>query len=91
MTHAKTHELEEDRVQSLSPEQIRERLAEYEEAGIQELIVRFVDAAQLEPVRLLRGSVYNDASKASWMTNLCENGESSSIFWRKLSDIETLV
>src|SRR6266513_918700 len=35
-----------------TPEQIRERLAEYEEAGIQELIVRFVDAAQLEPVRL---------------------------------------
>jgi alkanesulfonate monooxygenase SsuD/methylene tetrahydromethanopterin reductase-like flavin-dependent oxidoreductase (luciferase family) len=35
-----------------TPEQIRERLMEYEEAGIQELIVRFVDAAQLEPVRL---------------------------------------
>src|SRR2546430_1349856 len=35
-----------------TPEQIRERLVEYEEAGIQELIVRFVDAAQLEPVRL---------------------------------------
>lgn len=35
-----------------TPEQICERLAEYEEAGIQELIVRFVDAAQIEPVRL---------------------------------------
>jgi len=35
-----------------TPEQIRERLAEYEDAGIQELIVRFVDAAQIEPVRL---------------------------------------
>jgi F420-dependent oxidoreductase-like protein len=35
-----------------TPEQIRERLEEYEEAGIQELIVRFVDAAQLVPVRL---------------------------------------
>jgi F420-dependent oxidoreductase-like protein len=35
-----------------TPEQIGERLAEYEEAGIQELIVRFVDAAQIEPVRL---------------------------------------
>ncbi|HYK86746.1 MAG TPA: LLM class F420-dependent oxidoreductase [Ktedonobacteraceae bacterium] len=35
-----------------TPEQIRERLAEYAEAGIQELIVRFVDAAQIEPVRL---------------------------------------
>jgi len=35
-----------------TPEQIRDRLAEYEEAGIQELIVRFVDAARLESVRL---------------------------------------
>jgi len=35
-----------------TPEQIRERLAEYEEAGIQELIVRFVDGAQLDPLRL---------------------------------------
>jgi F420-dependent oxidoreductase-like protein len=35
-----------------TPEQIRERLAQYEEAGIQELIVRFVDAAKLESVRL---------------------------------------
>jgi alkanesulfonate monooxygenase SsuD/methylene tetrahydromethanopterin reductase-like flavin-dependent oxidoreductase (luciferase family) len=35
-----------------TPEQIHEQLAEYEEARIQELIVRFVDAAQLEPVRL---------------------------------------
>ncbi len=35
-----------------TPAQIRERLAEYEEAGIQEIIVRFVDAAQLESVRL---------------------------------------
>ncbi|HEV2579807.1 MAG TPA: LLM class F420-dependent oxidoreductase, partial [Ktedonobacteraceae bacterium] len=31
-----------------TPGQIRERLAQYEEVGIQELIVRFVDAAQLE-------------------------------------------
>src|SRR5437763_17125521 len=35
-----------------TPEQIRERLAEYEEAGTPELIVRFVDGAQLEKVRL---------------------------------------
>jgi F420-dependent oxidoreductase-like protein len=35
-----------------TPEEIRERLADYEEAGIQELVVRFVDAAQIEPVRL---------------------------------------
>jgi F420-dependent oxidoreductase-like protein len=35
-----------------TPAMIRQRLAEYEEAGIQELIVRFVDATQLESVRL---------------------------------------
>ena len=35
-----------------TPEQIRQRLADYEEAGIQELVVRFVDAAQIEPIRL---------------------------------------
>lgn len=35
-----------------TPAMIRRRLAEYEEAGIQELIVRFVDATQLESVRL---------------------------------------
>ena len=35
-----------------TPEQIRERLAAYEEVGIQELIVRFVDAAKIEPVQL---------------------------------------
>src|SRR5256886_10930090 len=56
---AKLTSQERDNLQALrqtwligTPEQIRERLAEYEEAGIQELIVRFVDAAQLEPVRL---------------------------------------
>jgi|SRR5579883_521217 F420-dependent oxidoreductase-like protein len=35
-----------------TPAQIRERLVGYEQAGIQELVVRFVDAAQIEPVRL---------------------------------------
>jgi len=35
-----------------TPAQIRERLAEYEQAGIQELVIRFVDAAKIEPVRL---------------------------------------
>ncbi len=35
-----------------TPEQIREPLVEYEEAGIQELIVHIVDGAQLESVRL---------------------------------------
>ncbi|GAC1350715.1 MAG: LLM class F420-dependent oxidoreductase [Ktedonobacteraceae bacterium] len=35
-----------------TPAMIRQRLAEYEEAGIQEIIVRFVDATQLESIRL---------------------------------------
>jgi F420-dependent oxidoreductase-like protein len=35
-----------------SPETIRQRLAEYEEAGIQELILWFPDAAKLESLRL---------------------------------------
>ena len=35
-----------------TPEMIRQRLAEYEEAGVQELIVRFVDATQLDSLRL---------------------------------------
>ena len=36
-----------------TPEQVRQRLAEYQEAGIQELIIRFVDAAtNLESLRL---------------------------------------
>ena len=54
LTSEERYNLEELRQTWLigTPEQIRERLAEYEEAGIQELIVRFVDAAQLEPVRL---------------------------------------
>lgn len=34
-----------------SPETIRRRLAEYEEAGVQELIVWFPEAAKLEPLR----------------------------------------
>lgn len=35
-----------------TPAMIRQRLAEYEEAGVQELIIRFVDATELEPIRL---------------------------------------
>lgn len=35
-----------------TPEMIRQRLAEYEEAGVQELIVRFVDVTQLDSLRL---------------------------------------
>lgn len=35
-----------------TPEMIRQRLAEYEEAGIQEIIIRFVDAVELESLCL---------------------------------------
>jgi F420-dependent oxidoreductase-like protein len=35
-----------------TPATIRERLKEYEEAGIQEIIVRFVDAVQLDSIRM---------------------------------------
>jgi F420-dependent oxidoreductase-like protein len=35
-----------------TPTMIRERLKEYEEAGIQEIIVRFVDAVQLDSIRM---------------------------------------
>ncbi|HZU69915.1 MAG TPA: LLM class F420-dependent oxidoreductase [Ktedonobacteraceae bacterium] len=35
-----------------TPAQIRERLREYEDAGIQEIIVRFVDAVQLDSIRM---------------------------------------
>jgi alkanesulfonate monooxygenase SsuD/methylene tetrahydromethanopterin reductase-like flavin-dependent oxidoreductase (luciferase family) len=35
-----------------TPAMIRQRLAEYEEAGVQEIIIRFVDATQLESLRL---------------------------------------
>jgi alkanesulfonate monooxygenase SsuD/methylene tetrahydromethanopterin reductase-like flavin-dependent oxidoreductase (luciferase family) len=35
-----------------TPAMIRERLKEYEEAGIQEIIIRFVDAVQLDSIRM---------------------------------------
>ncbi|QBD75990.1 LLM class F420-dependent oxidoreductase [Ktedonosporobacter rubrisoli] len=35
-----------------TPEMLRKRLAAYEEAGIQELLIRFVDATQLDSLRL---------------------------------------
>src|SRR6202051_218275 len=35
-----------------TPAMIRQRLAEYEEAGIQEIVIRFVDATKLESIRL---------------------------------------
>ena len=38
---------------------IRQRLKELEEAGVQEIIIRFVDAAQLESVRLFAQECMN--------------------------------
>lgn len=42
-----------------TPAMIRQRLAEYEEAGIQEIIIRFVDATQLESLRLFAHECIN--------------------------------
>lgn len=54
LTPEQRNNLAELRVEGLigTPAMIRARLAEYEEAGIQELIVRFVDATQLESIRM---------------------------------------
>lgn len=56
---AKLKPEEQDRVAAMrataligSPAQIRERLAEYEEAGVQELILFFPDSTKLDPLRL---------------------------------------
>ncbi|GAC1464235.1 MAG: LLM class F420-dependent oxidoreductase [Ktedonobacteraceae bacterium] len=48
------NQLDTLRLQSLfgTPHMIRERLAEYEEAGVQEVIIWFADAAHLHSVRL---------------------------------------
>jgi F420-dependent oxidoreductase-like protein len=54
LTPAQRNDLESLRPISLigTPAMIRQRLAEYEEAGVQEIIIRFVDAPQLESIRL---------------------------------------
>ncbi len=54
LTPDQRNDLEELRQTQLigTPPTIRQRLAEYEEAGVQELIIRFVDATELESVRL---------------------------------------
>ena len=54
LTPAQLSDLEELRQTQLigTPAMIRQRLAEYEEAGIQEIIIRFVDATRLESMRL---------------------------------------
>jgi len=43
-----------------TPAMIRERLAEYEAAGIQEIVIRFVDATSLEPIRLFARECMRD-------------------------------
>jgi F420-dependent oxidoreductase-like protein len=54
LTPAELSDLEELRQTQLigTPAMIRQRLAEFEEAGVQELIIRFVDATGLESIRL---------------------------------------
>jgi len=54
LTPAQRADLESLRQTELvgTPAMIRQRLAQYEEAGIQEIVVRFVDATQLESIRL---------------------------------------
>jgi len=54
LTPAQRSNLEELRQTQLigTPAMIRQRLAEYQEAGVQEIIIRFVDATQLESIRL---------------------------------------
>lgn len=56
---AKLHPEQRDNLEGLrrtqlvgTPEQIRQRIAEYAEVGIHELIIRFVDATKLESLRL---------------------------------------
>jgi F420-dependent oxidoreductase-like protein len=54
LTPAQRNNLDEMRQTALigTPTMIRQRLAEYEAAGVQEIIIRFVDAPQLEPIQL---------------------------------------
>src|SRR5215469_2060360 len=54
LTPAQRNDLEELRQTQLigTPTMIRQRLAEYEAAGVQEIIIRFVDAPQLESIHL---------------------------------------
>ncbi len=54
LTPAELSDLAELRQTQLigTPAMIRQRLAEFEEAGVQELIIRFVDATRLESIRM---------------------------------------
>jgi len=61
LTPAQRSDLESLRQTELigTPAMIRQRLAQYEEAGIQEIVVRFVDATQLESIRLFARECMN--------------------------------
>ncbi len=61
LTPAQREDLENLRQTELigTPAMIRQRLAQYEEAGIQEIVVRFVDATQLESIRLFARECMN--------------------------------
>jgi F420-dependent oxidoreductase-like protein len=61
LTPAQREDLESLRQTELigTPAMIRQRLAQYEEAGIQEIVVRFVDATQLESIRLFARECMN--------------------------------
>ena len=48
-----------------TPEMIRQRLAEYEQAGVQELLIYFPDATQLEPLRLFAKECMQAPTKAT--------------------------
>lgn len=54
LTPAQRNDLDSLRQTELigTPAMIRQRLEEYEEAGIQEIVIRFVDATKLESIRL---------------------------------------
>ena len=61
LTPAQRNNLESLRQSQLigTPAMIRQRLKELEEAGVQEIIIRFVDAAKLESVRLFARECMN--------------------------------
>jgi len=61
LTPAQRNDLESLRQTELigTPAMIRQRLKELEEAGVQEIIIRFVDAAKLESVRMFAQECMN--------------------------------